>query len=57
MVFLNLLTVLFALPAAAVMVLFYLNTAVAASFIPYSGNLGIGYPIVTDAITQGVLTA
>lgn len=56
MVFLNLLTVLFALPAAAVMVLFYLNTAVAASFIPYSGNLGIGYPIVTDAITQGVLT-
>lgn len=56
MVFLNLLTVLFALPAAAVFVLFYLNKAVSASFIPYSGNIGFGYPVITDAITQGVLT-
>lgn len=55
MVLLNLLTALFALPAAAVMVLSYLNSTVAASYVPYSSNLGFGYPIVVDAIAQGTL--
>lgn len=57
MVFLNFLTVLFALPAAAVIVLFYLNITVADSFIPYSANIGIGYPVITNAISQGDLAS
>lgn len=57
MVLLNLLTVLFALPAAAVIVLFYLNTTIAGGFIPYSSNIGIGYPVVVDAVQLGNLTA
>ncbi len=57
MVLLNLLTLLFALPAIAVMVLFYLNSTIASGYIPYSSNIGIGYPIVTDANSQGAMTA
>ena len=56
MVLLNMLTLLFALPAIVVIVLFYLNTAVAAGYIPYSANIGFGYPVVTDAIHQGLVT-
>ncbi|MCH5155111.1 MAG: hypothetical protein J1F69_00745 [Clostridiales bacterium] len=55
-VLLNLLTLLFALPAIAVMLLFYLNSSVAAGFIPYSSNIGIGYPVVTNAATLGALS-
>lgn len=56
MVFLNLLMVLFALPAIAVIALFYINSSVAESFIPYSANLGIGYPVVTNAVELGRLS-
>lgn len=52
-VLLNILTLVFALPAVAVMVLFFFNNAAAAMYIPYSGNIGIGYPIVTDAVASG----
>ncbi|MDE5562238.1 MAG: hypothetical protein K2J01_01675 [Clostridiales bacterium] len=55
-VLLNLLTLLFALPAIAIMLLFYLNSSVAAGFIPYSSNLGIGYPVVSNAVTLGVIS-
>ena len=41
MVLLNLLTLLFALPAAAVMLLFYMNSAVASILIPFSSNIGL----------------
>ncbi|MDE6200715.1 MAG: hypothetical protein K2M47_02380 [Clostridiales bacterium] len=55
-VLLNILTMLFALPAIAVMLLFYLNSSVAAGFIPYSSNIGIGYPVVSDAASLGVIS-
>ncbi|MBD5131506.1 MAG: hypothetical protein HDT28_02775 [Clostridiales bacterium] len=53
MVLLNILTALFALPAVAVFVIFYLNKAVAAGYVPYSSNIGIGYPVVIDAAQIG----
>lgn len=53
MVALNLLTCIFALPAVAVIFLFYMNIRVNSGLIPYSGNIGIGYPVVTDAMTRG----
>ena len=56
MVVLNILVVLFALPAIAIIVLVYMNRSVSGSFIPYSSNIGFGYPVVTDAISQGVMT-
>lgn len=55
-VLLNILTLLFALPAIAVMLLFYLNSSVAAGFIPYSSNIGIGYPVVNNAVSIGVIS-
>lgn len=57
MVLLNILTLLFALPAVAVVLLFYMNKAVAAGFLPYSSNIGIGYPVVVDAVAQGAMTS
>ena len=54
-VLLNILTLLFALPAIAVILLFYLNISVAAGFTPYSSNIGIGYPVVADAAHMGAL--
>ena len=56
MVLLNVLTLLFALPAVLVLILFYMNKVVAAGYVPYSSNIGIGYPVVTDAIAQGAMT-
>ena len=56
MVLLNILTLLFALPAIAVMLLFYLNSAVAAGFIPFSSNVGIGYPVITNAASLGLMS-
>lgn len=56
MVLLNLLTLLFALPAIAVMLLFYLNSTVASGYIPYSSNIGIGYPVVIDAVSLGAIS-
>lgn len=56
MVLLNLLTLLFALPAIAVMLLMYLNSSVASSFIPYSANIGVGYPVVVNAASLGAIS-
>ncbi len=53
MVALNMLTALFAVPAVLVIILFYMNVTVNSGLIPYSSNLGIGYPVVIDAIAQG----
>lgn len=55
MVLLNFLTLFFALPAVAVILLFYLNSSVAAGYLPYSSNIGIGYPVVTNAVQLGLL--
>lgn len=55
MVALNMLTALFALPAVGVIILFYLNITVSNGYIPYSANIGLGYPVVIDAIAQGDL--
>lgn len=57
MVGLNLLTALFALPGAAVIVLFYVNSTVATSLLPYSANFGIGYPVTVNVDAMGTLTA
>ena len=56
MVALNILVVLFAVPAVAVIVIVYMNNALSGAMIPYSSNLGFGYPVVTDAIAQGEMT-
>ena len=53
MVALNLLTCIFAIPVVLVLVLFYMNIAVSNGLIPYSSNIGIGYPVVTDALVRG----
>ncbi len=55
MVALNLLTCLFAIPAVLVYVLFFMNISVANGLIPYSANIGIGYPVVTDAVALGTM--
>lgn len=55
-VLLNILTLLFALPMLGVMLLFYLNSSVAAGYIPYSSNIGIGYPVVANAASLGTIT-
>lgn len=57
LVLLNLLTLIFALPGIVVIVLFYLNSTIANGFIPYSSNLGIGYPVVNNAVNLGVVTS
>ncbi|MDE7464083.1 MAG: hypothetical protein K2M48_03545, partial [Clostridiales bacterium] len=54
MVALNMLTALFAVPAVLVIILMYLNISVNSGFVPYSANLGIGYPVVIDAVQQGM---
>lgn len=53
MVLLNLLTCIFAIPGVLVILLFYMNRTVGNNLVPYSGNLGIGYPVVVDAIARG----
>lgn len=55
MILLNILTLLFAAPGAVVIFLYYMNGTIADSMIPYSANLGFGYPVVTDAIARGEL--
>ncbi len=57
MVFLNLLTLLFALPAIAVILLFFMNSTVANGFIPYSANIFIGNNVVVNAVNQGNISA
>lgn len=53
MVKLSLLSVLFCLPAVAWLILMNTVKQLDASMIPYSSNLGIGYPVVTDALMIG----
>lgn len=57
MVVLNLLTLIFALPAIAVIFIYTMKGTMVGAFIPYSGNIGLGYPVVTDAIKQGQIVA
>ncbi|MCH5162896.1 MAG: hypothetical protein J1G38_05350 [Clostridiales bacterium] len=52
---LNMLTALFAMPAVLVVILFYLNISVNSSYVPYSANLGIGYPVIVDAASRGAM--
>ncbi len=53
MVKINLLTLLFALPIILVLVLTYMSRLVDNTMVPYSGNIGIGYPVVPDAAAIG----
>lgn len=54
---LSLLTAIFAIPAVAVVVIFYLNSQISNGLLPYSSNLGFGYPVVVDAVAQGALVS
>ena len=49
----NLLVLLFCLPAIAWVVLMQFIKQADGSLLPYSGNVGIGYPIVNDVVTLG----
>lgn len=53
----NLLVLLFALPAIAWVVVISLMKSVDSALIPYSSNIGIGYPAVTDAVNLGQFRA
>jgi hypothetical protein len=53
MVKINLLSLLFALPLIAVWALTYFAKTVDAGMIPYSGNIGLAYPVVPDAAEIG----
>lgn len=55
MVALNLLACIFAIPAVIVVILFSMNIRISDTLIPYSANLGIGYPVVIDAFAQGTM--
>lgn len=49
----NLLVFLFALPAIAWFVIVNLMKQVDGALVPYGGNIGVGYPIITDAVAIG----
>ena len=49
----NLLVLLFCLPAIAWVVIMQMVKQMDGSLLPYSGNVGIGYPIITDVIALG----
>lgn len=49
----NLLVILFALPAIAWFVIMSMMKSADGMLIPYSSNIGIGYPVVTDAVAIG----
>lgn len=49
----NLLVLLFALPAIAWYVIVSLMKQVDGAMVPYSSNIGVGYPVVTDAALIG----
>ncbi len=53
----NLLSMIFALPGMAVLVLFYVNSSVAMGLVPYSGNIGFGITVTVDAAAIGASTA
>lgn len=50
---LNLLSVIFAIPAIFVILMFEMNIAGNNTYIPYSANLGVGYTVVVDAALRG----
>ncbi|MCH5160433.1 MAG: magnesium transporter [Clostridiales bacterium] len=52
----SLLASIFAIPLIVVMVLFQMNITINNGFIPFSSNLGIGYPVVVDAAQIGAET-
>ena len=54
MVKINLLTLVFALPAIAWQFLVNFMSSADALLIPYSANIGIGVNIVTDAVSTGI---
>ncbi len=49
----NLLTLLFCIPAIAWCVIMYMVKSVDGTMLPYSGNIGIGYPVVGDVVAIG----
>lgn len=49
----NLLVILFALPAIAWFAIMTMMKSADSMLVPYSSNIGIGYPVVTDAIAVG----
>lgn len=53
MVKISLLTILFMLPALAWLIFMSLVKRADATVVPYSANIGLGYPVVTDAIAMG----
>lgn len=53
MVKINLLVLLFSLPAIAWMVIMFIGKKTDGSLLPYSGNVGIGYPVVNDVSALG----
>ena len=53
MVKISLLTLLFMLPALAWIILMSLVKRADATVVPYSANIGLGYPVVIDAVQAG----
>ncbi len=53
---LSLLSAIFAIPMILVLVLFTMNIRINNGFIPYSSNMGIGYPVVINAAQIGAET-
>lgn len=53
----NLLVLLFCLPAIAWFVIVNLLKTADSALVPYSGNIGFGYPVVNDAVQMGQLRA
>ncbi len=49
----NLLVLLFCLPAIAWVVIMQIVKKMDGSLLPYSGNVGIGYPVITDVVALG----
>lgn len=49
----SLLSLIFFIPLIAMFVIMYIKSTVIQNTVPYSGNIGIGYPIVSDAAVMG----
>ena len=49
----NLLTLLFCLPAIAIVVIMSMIKRMDSIMLPYSGNVGIGYPIISNVAFVG----
>ena len=53
---LSLLSTIFAIPMVAVILIFAMNLSGNYALIPFSSNLGVGYPVVIDAAQIGMET-